>query len=698
MHPNVFRFSGGFYSDDLGYVSTSCKKCPTGSFVPFDKTPGKLPQDCKACPEGTETDFFAGHRACKCLKGFYRTHLFEKCHKCGTGGLECNNDSASLKPGYWWRWRNGTYKNRYRDFIKNLFEAQPSSDAYLVQYPYPIPKPYKCPREESCKGGLDSPCENGYEGPLCGVCSSRYYKKMHTCNQCPPKRWIVGQLLIITVVLLIIMAALVWMSKRKIKKTQGLSLIDIVLSKLKIVIGFYQVTYGLVEAFSYIKWPDSLEVIAKYSEILQLNILQITPLHCLIPGSHVDAFGSLFAMMAINFAVIGLFGIAYAVHKVIILKKPCLEDEEKSRKISETKELVYRNLFFFLYVTYLSTFSKTASVLPLACQKLCRDEREELCNEYLKADYSIQCHGPRYRYLLIGAYFSTAYIVALPAASFIALWKQRKLILATKCHRSSNEMITGLRFLFENYKTRSWYWELVEMSRKVILTSGLILVGQESRSYIGLALVIAGMYGMLFCWIRPIQDEFDNRLMSASLAVTVVNLAVGAVSRIPAENIAASRPSYMDEVLFKILVLGANTLVIGLLVVQYGVSLYRYLKEWRKNPHWSFSCCLAFLLPLKDFEGEMFALAESDEQKIQLDTGETEMPTILSAVKDSGAVDVTLGEDQQGVDEPVVLRNANCKDSKKNKSKCHKAIQTESVSLFTMTDATIKEAVEDTQF
>lgn len=128
------------------------------------------------------------------------------------------------------------------------------------------------------------------------------------------------------------------------------------------------------------------------------------------------------------------------------------------------------------------------------------------------------------------------------------------------------------------------------------------------------------------------------------------------------------------------------------------MSLYRYLKEWRKNPHWSFSCCLAFLLPLKDFEGEMFALAESDEQKIQLDTGETEMPTILSAVKDSGAVDVTLGEDQQGVDEPVVLRNANCKDSKKNKSKCHKAIQTESVSLFTMTDATIKEAVEDTQF
>ena len=498
--------------------------------------------------------------------------MFEKCYKCGNGGLECKNESVSLKPGYWWKWRNETYKDRYKDFIKNLLADQPSSDAYLVQFPYPIPEAHKCLREESCNGGLDSLCENGYEGPLCGVCSLNFYKQMETCKQCPSKKWIVGQLSIILFVLSIIMATLVWMSKRKIKKTRGISLIDMVLSKLKIVIGFYQVTSGLLQAFSYIKWPDSLEAIATYSELLQLNFLQITPFHCLFPGSRVDAFGSLFAMMAINVTTIGLFGIGYSIRKMIITRRPNLEDGEKSRKISETKELVYRNLFFVLYVTYLSTFTKTAAVMPLACHKLCQDEKEELCNKYLKADYSVQCQGPKYQYFLIGAYISTAYIVALPATSFIALWKQRKLISAGRDAKTtqhlgggSREMITGMRFLFENYKPRSWYWELVEMSRKVILTSGLILVGQESRSYIGLALVIAGMYGILFCWIRPIQDEFDNRLMSASLAVTVFNLAVGAVSRIPAENVEASNYPHLDAALFNILVLGANALVISLL-------------------------------------------------------------------------------------------------------------------------------------
>jgi len=45
-------FSGGFYSDDFGYVAQDCKKCPNGSYVPYDQTPGKSVLDCKTCPQG----------------------------------------------------------------------------------------------------------------------------------------------------------------------------------------------------------------------------------------------------------------------------------------------------------------------------------------------------------------------------------------------------------------------------------------------------------------------------------------------------------------------------------------------------------------------------------------------------------------------------------------------------------------------
>lgn len=498
--------------------------------------------------------------------------MLEKCHKCDLhGGLECKDDYASLKPGYWWKWQSEIYKNRYRNFSHYLSTSLPASDTFSTKYPYPMPTPHKCPKQESCKGGLESPCEVGYEGPLCGVCSMGYYMELHTCERCSSKTWLLGQFLIIAVALVAILTVSFWTSKSNRKKAKGLAVIDKLLSKLKIIIGFYQVTYGLLEAFSFIEWPDSLQAIAKYSEILQLNILQVAPIHCLFHGLQVDAFANLIAIMTINALVICFCGVGYGLRKAVIARKQILSEQEKADAISETKQFAYRNLFFFLYVTYLSTCVKTASVFPLACQKICLNEKEEQCSNYLKTDYSVKCHEPRYNHLVIVAYIATVYVLCLPTFSFIALWRLKTIIFATKdskttldSRRPKNEIVTGLSFLFENYKPRNWYWEIVEMSRKVIITSVMIVVGKQTRSYIGLAWVVAGMYGVLFAWTSPIQDSTENILMVTSLAVTCLNLGIGAVSRIPAENISASVDSHMDTVLFKILVVGANTLVIGL--------------------------------------------------------------------------------------------------------------------------------------
>ena len=455
-------------------------------------------------------------------------------------------------------------------------ESLPSLDASSVQYPFPLPMPYKCPREESCNGGLDSPCESGYEGPLCEVCSSGCYKQLQRCEQCPSKKWIVGQLSIIAIIALIIIIASPLIARRMKKGARKRPLVDTLFSKLKIVIGFYQVTYGLLQAFSYIKWPGTLQVIAQYSEILQMDVYQMASIHCLFSGFRVNAFGSLFTIMTVNAAVIGFSATSYGVRKVIILRSPSLQIGDKSKSIAQTKEMVFRNLFFFLYVTYLSTCIKTANGLPFACQKLCRDEKEEYCSYYMKADYSIQCQGTSFNHWLILAYVSAAYIFVLPLSSFVVLWRQRRFVVTAGANffqdsGSGMEIISGLCFLFENYNHCTWYWELVEMSRKVILTSGLILVGQESRSYISLAWVIAGMYGVLFSWMKPFKDATENILMATSLAVTVVNLGIGVVSRIPAESISAT-----DSVLFKVLVLGANTLVIDLLVSKVTLSSVKF--------------------------------------------------------------------------------------------------------------------------
>ena len=349
-------------------------------------------------------------------------------------------------------------------------------------------------------------------------------------------------------------------------------MVDIVLARLKIVIGFYQVTFGVLDAFTFIKWPNSLAAIAKYSEMLQLNVLQIAPIHCLFPQLKVDAFESLFAILAMNVAAVAEAGTCYGIKRLLMTSTSRhLENDAEAKQISNTKELIYRNLFFFLFVTYISTCSKTANVLPLACREICYEDNGKDCFKYLKADFTIECHSREYKRLVSVAYFAIAYIVFLPLASYLFLWKQNRKAKASlndsgQKQTFGKELAAGLRFLSENYSARSWYWELVETVRKVILTSGLILVGGESRAYIGLACVISGLYGMFFAYVRPVEDPFENKLMLTSLAVTFVNLGIGAVSKIPKENVPASIDPYVDSVMFNVLVIAANTLVIGLLV------------------------------------------------------------------------------------------------------------------------------------
>ncbi|XP_067048637.1 uncharacterized protein [Acropora muricata] len=576
--------------------------------------------------------------------------MFKGCEACAKyDGFKCTNDSFYLKKGYWWKWENETNKELFISFRDALSKNSSVEKNSTYEYPYPLPQPHRCPRPESCLGGMDSNCSEGYEGPLCDVCRQGYYKQLKTCRECPSKKWMIGQLCLIAAAIFVITVVVAWRSKKQIKKKKGRSLGDLILSKMKIVIGFYQVTFGMIEAFAFIKWPESLTFIGKYSEMLQLNVLQIAPIHCLFANLKVDAFGRLYAMLSINAAIIILGFTFYGIRKALITRKALETHKEKVKKISETKQVAYKAVFFVLYVTYLSTCSKTANVLPFACRSICYTENETQCETFVRDDFTINCSSQEFRRPVIVAYFSVIYVIVLPTAALVMLWRHWETLKTStdedkdeSTHSQSSEVITGLSFLFQNYKIRRWYWEFVETGRKVILTSGIILLGAESRAYIGMSLILSGYYGMLFAHMKPIEDPSENSLMLSSLAVTYINLVIGAVSRIPEEVALDTLYPELEKALFDILVVGANVLVILVLLVQYAIFIYRFFKEWRKNPRWSFSCCLALLLPLNDLHQEVLGMTGKNVLKQQLKSGNVDMPSLSGALKESGAVSIEL--------------------------------------------------------
>ena len=96
--------------------------------------------------------------------------------------------------------------------------------------------------------------------------------------------------------------------------------------------------------------------------------------------------------------------------------------------------------------------------------------------------------------------------------------------------------------------------------------------------------------------------------------------------------------------------------------VQYAAHFYGYLKEWRKNPHWSFSCCLALILPLIDLPGELGGLTETNILNTQLDTGHMERTTVVGSMIDGAGTNAAVKGNKQDHENPVEVHGDNCTD------------------------------------
>ncbi|XP_031571282.1 uncharacterized protein LOC116305495 [Actinia tenebrosa] len=387
--------AGGFFQDNIGHVLTTfdvfkgCKTCPPGTYVSIENAPGKSSLDCKKCPSGTKFSDFAGFRACKCLPGFYRTDRFGPCEKCPTDGVVCRNELIFLKPGFYWAWDSNPRKEAFRKLARNLEIEDDTYDINNTKYIGRLPPAYSCPVREACTGSIFSECSEGYTGVLCSVCVEGFHKSASLgCRKCSIG-WISLQAVII---LFFIISFATLVRKKKRRDKSGRSISEILMSQIKITIGFYQVSLGMIQSFSFIDWPENLNKYVEYANILQLNLFQVLPLHCLVPRFTFNPFYKMVMMILGNVFVIIVATIIYYFRKSRINKKD-LPDEQKTAAISSAKETNYRFIIFFLFLTFPSTCTSIITVMPAACHEICS---EQSCRWYLKADYGLKCFDSYY--------------------------------------------------------------------------------------------------------------------------------------------------------------------------------------------------------------------------------------------------------------------------------------------------------------
>ena len=180
------------------------------------------------------------------MTGFSRTYRFGSCKKCEAKGIQCERDYETLKQNFWWSWDyNRKCLVKYLAFVDNLETRDIRNLSNLAResntFRCVIPKAHRCPVKGICLGGILAKCQKGYTGPLCVLSKKGYYKHFRSCAKCP-RFWIVClQLLAYLIVFIFVCTLVNWAGKLIVKLTHGeqRSLADIILSMLKILLGFY---------------------------------------------------------------------------------------------------------------------------------------------------------------------------------------------------------------------------------------------------------------------------------------------------------------------------------------------------------------------------------------------------------------------------------------------------------------------------
>jgi len=157
---------------------------------------------------------------------------------------------------------------------------------------------FDCPNPSACMGGGNRNCSIGYEGNLCGTCSSGYYTLGNDCNQCADT----PILTIIGVVIALIIG-------------YSLSQIDLNfhhLIRLKIYSTFAQLL-GLI-MYMDVPWPPLVKKLTSFFLVFSLNIDVVHP-DCIQKVSFYEKYAFII-IFPVTISVLFFFGDKFYKHKM----------------------------------------------------------------------------------------------------------------------------------------------------------------------------------------------------------------------------------------------------------------------------------------------------------------------------------------------------------------------------------------------
>lgn len=252
-----------------------------------------------------------------------------------------------------------------------------------------------------------------------------------------------------------------------------------------------------------VQYPDVYEDFLSALDVVNLNIGFIVSLACVVPTDFYDRL-----LMATLGPVVAL-GLLYLLYAIA---------ERRNRHSSVARGAVKRK---FLSIAVFVVFLVYSTVSHTIFQTFDCDEDVG----YLRADYSLECATSEHRFFMgyAGA-MVIVYPIGVPATFSWWLFRNREALARGPQHSDVPGEITALQDIWEPYKSRYFYYEIVEYARRIILTGLAVFIYPGTSAQIAIVLILALLFALVSEVISPFRRSADAWLYRAGNCTTYLSM------------------------------------------------------------------------------------------------------------------------------------------------------------------------------
>ena len=232
-----------------------------------------------------------------------------------------------------------------------------------------------------------------------------------------------------------------------------------------------------------------------------------------------------------------------------------------------------KHVSVFLLFTFL-VYSSVSSILfqTFACEPL--DDGKY----YVRADYRVECDSPRHEAFKIYAAFMTVlYTVGIPALYGFLLFKERGVLRLNEPDREDIPRICSTSQLWKPYKPSVFYYEVIECSRRILLTGVLVFIYPNTPTQIAVTLILAFIFAMVSEALNPYVSRWDTWISRVGHIVVFLSVFLALLLKV---NVSAERSESQE--MFEVFLVFVNMCLVEAVVMKALVLMFS-LREGRRR-------------------------------------------------------------------------------------------------------------------